>query len=50
MSLTVQSRPDIRRPGAIDAAWLTAVLEQAGIDAEVSSFTAKGVGTGQIGD
>lgn len=50
MSLTVQSRPDIRRPGAIDAAWLTAVLQQAGIDAEVSSFTAKGVGTGQIGD
>jgi len=44
------SKPDIRRPGAVDAAWLTAVLQQGGVDAVVKSFTAKGVGTGQIGD
>jgi hypothetical protein len=43
-------RPDIRRPGAIDAAWLTAVLHEGGVDAVVKSFTAAGVGTGQIGD
>lgn len=42
--------PDIRRPDAIDAAWLTTALQYAGIDAVVSSFTAKPVGTGQIGD
>lgn len=42
--------PDIRRPGDIDAAWLTAVLQGAGVDAVVSGFTAAGVGTGQIGD
>jgi len=44
------AKPDIRRPGAVDAAWLTAVLQQGGVDAVVKSFTAKGVGTGQIGD
>lgn len=44
------TRPDIRRPGDVDAGWLTAVLQQAGVDAVVKSFTAKGVGTGQIGD
>jgi hypothetical protein len=43
-------RPDIRRPGAIDAAWLTAALQHAGVDAVVREFTAKAVGTGQIGD
>lgn len=48
--MTVLARPDIRRPEAIDAAWLTAVLQSAGVDAVVRSFTAKGVGTGQIGD
>ncbi|HRD45279.1 MAG TPA: phosphotransferase [Caulobacter sp.] len=42
--------PDIRPPAAIDAAWLTAVLGAGGVDARVQSFTAKGVGTGQIGD
>lgn len=42
--------PDIRRPEAIDAAWLTTALQHAGIDAVVSDFTAKAVGTGQIGD
>jgi hypothetical protein len=44
------SRPDIRRPAAIDADWLTAVLQAGGVDAVVKSFTAKAVGTGQIGD
>lgn len=44
------ARPDIRAPGDIDAAWLTAVLAQGGVQATVKSFTAKGVGTGQIGD
>lgn len=43
-------RPDIRRPSDIDERWLTDVLQQAGVDAVVSGFTAKGVGTGQIGD
>jgi len=42
--------PDIRRPGAIDAAWLTAVLQNAGVDTVVKSFGAKSVGTGQIGE
>jgi hypothetical protein len=41
---------DIRRPGAIDAAWLTRALQGAGVDAVVAGFTAKSVGTGQIGD
>ena len=44
------SRPDIRRPEAIDARWLTDVLQAGGCDAVVRSFTAKPVGTGQIGD
>ena len=44
------SRPDIRRPEAVDARWLTDVLQHGGVDAVVKSFTAKGVGTGQIGD
>lgn len=43
-------RPDIRRPGDIDARWLTDVLQQAGVDAVVKDFSAQGVGTGQIGD
>jgi hypothetical protein len=42
--------PDIRRPGAVDAAWLTAVLQQAGVDAVVASFEAASVGAGQIGE
>lgn len=42
--------PGIRRPEAIDAAWLTCALQSAGVDAVVGSFTAKPVGTGQIGD
>ncbi|MGH6910199.1 MAG: phosphotransferase, partial [Phenylobacterium sp.] len=44
------SGPDIRRPGAVDADWLTRALQGAGVDAVVESFTAKAVGTGQIGD
>jgi len=44
------TKPDIRRPGAVDAAWLTAVLQEAGVDAVVSGFEAKNVGTGQIGE
>lgn len=43
-------RPDIRRPGEVDARWLTAVLEAGGVDAEVAGFSAEDVGTGQIGD
>jgi len=46
----VLTRPDIRRPAAIDAAWLTAVLQGAGVDAVVAAFEAKNVGTGQIGE
>lgn len=46
----MSGRLDIRAPGAIDAAWLTAVLQAGGVDAVVKSFTAKPVGTGQIGD
>ncbi len=42
--------PDIRRPEAIDARWLTEVLQAGGVDAVVKRFTAVGVGTGQIGD
>jgi hypothetical protein len=44
------SRPDIRRPGAVDADWLTAVLRQGGVDAQVKGFRAANVGTGQIGE
>jgi hypothetical protein len=44
------TQPDIRRPEAVDAPWLTAVLQAGGIDAVVKSFAAKAVGTGQIGD
>jgi hypothetical protein len=43
-------RPDIRRPGAVDAEWLTAVLREGGVDAVVKGFTARNVGTGQIGE
>ena len=41
---------DIRRPEAIDAAWLTVALQANGIDAVVADFGARAVGTGQIGD
>ena len=42
--------PDIRRPGDVDAAWLTRVLQGRGVEAQVAAFEAKSVGTGQIGD
>lgn len=48
--MTTTETPDIRMPGDIDAAWLTAVLAKGGVNATVKRFTAKGVGTGQIGD
>jgi hypothetical protein len=44
------ARPDIRMPGEVDAAWLTAVLREGGVDAVVADFAAQNVGTGQIGD
>lgn len=50
MSAVMEKAPDIRRPGAIDARWLTEVLQHSGIDAEVKGFTAANVGTGQIGE
>ena len=48
--MSAPARPDIRRPGAVDAAWLTAVLQQGGVDAVVKGFTAANVGAGQIGE
>jgi hypothetical protein len=48
--MTDPSRPDIRPPAAIDAAWMTALLRSAGVDAEVTGVSMKPVGTGQIGD
>lgn len=50
MTTTTLATPDIRMPDAIDADWLTAVLAKGGVNARVKSFTAKGVGTGQIGE
>ncbi|MBU1378378.1 MAG: ecdysteroid 22-kinase family protein [Alphaproteobacteria bacterium] len=44
------TKPDIRCPAAVDAAWLTAVLQGAGVDAVVAGFEANNVGTGQIGE
>jgi aminoglycoside phosphotransferase (APT) family kinase protein len=46
----VTAPPDIRRPEAIDAAWLTRALQANGVDAVVRAFEARPVGTGQIGD
>jgi len=48
--VTGMAQPDIRRPEAVDADWLTAVLQSGGVEARVRSFTARAVGTGQIGD
>lgn len=39
----------ILRPEAITPQWLTDVLKSGGVDAAVKSFTAKPIGTGQIG-
>jgi hypothetical protein len=44
------TRPDIRPAQAIDAEWLTVVLEEGGVDAVVDRITARRIGTGQIGD
>lgn len=41
---------DIRDWRAIDETWLAAALANKGIDAKISGFTTKPVGTGQIGD
>lgn len=46
----LSERPDIRPPGAIDAAWLTAVLREGGVDAVVDRVSSSPIGTGQIGD
>ena len=48
--MSIATRPDIRAPGAIDAPWLTAVLQAGGVDAVVKSFSARPIGAGQIGD
>jgi hypothetical protein len=42
--------PDIRAPQDIDAAWLTEVVRAGGVEAKVTGFSARRVGTGQIGD
>lgn len=42
--------PDIRHWNDIDADWLTAVLQQDGVDARVANFRKQKVGTGQVGD
>jgi hypothetical protein len=44
------ARPDIRRPEAVDAAWLTAALQGAGVDAVVAGCEMRPVGSGQMGD
>lgn len=48
--MRVWTGPDIRPPAAIDAPWLTAALRQGGVDATVDGFSARPIGTGQIGD
>lgn len=40
----------ILRPGAVTPDWFNAILRENGVKATVKSFTAKNVGTGQIGD
>lgn len=37
-------------PSAMTAGWLTQVLRQAGLDAEVRDFDMKSIGTGQVGE
>ena len=37
-------------PGAIDAAWLSQMLHEAGVNASVSRFSAESIGTGQVGE
>ena len=40
----------ILRPAQVTAPWLTEVLRRGGYEATVKDFTAKRVGTGQVGD
>jgi hypothetical protein len=49
MSETSERLPIIR-PAAVTPGWLTQVLRLGGYDATVASFTAKRVGTGQVGE
>jgi len=39
----------VAEPEAVTAAWLTAVLRHANIDADVGAFAARDIGTGQVG-
>jgi hypothetical protein len=48
--MTAPPHPDIRRPGDVNADWLTAVLQEGGLDAVVKRFSAANVGTGQLGE
>lgn len=50
MTQPYREAPDLRAPQEIDAAWLTRLLQGAGIDAEVARFDARPIGSGQIGD
>ena len=43
-------KPDIRDWKKVDSGWLESVLAQNGFETRISDFTAKPVGTGQIGD
>ncbi|MDX2233140.1 MAG: hypothetical protein NW200_01465, partial [Hyphomonadaceae bacterium] len=47
---TGRDRPEILRPQDVTAPWLTRVLAAGGVDAVVKDFSAKNVGTGQIGE
>ena len=40
----------ISQPGDITAKWLSDIFQQAGVDGTVSTFTAKSIGTGQVGE
>ena len=40
----------VSNPEQITPQWLTQVLRQAGRDCEVSDFTMKSIGTGQVGE
>ncbi len=39
----------VAEPEDVDARWLTAVLQYSGIDAEITGFTTREIGTGQVG-
>ena len=40
----------ISQPDDITAEWLSDIFQQAGVDGTVSAFTAKSIGTGQVGE